>query len=86
MAGSKPSLHLKGLNIRDIADAHQLLVLSNLESINAAMIQAGTDKYQRLLHLKKYAETQLKSLRNSIYTTDKIKSPFLIEKKNDNKT
>ena len=67
---------LKGLNIRDFADAHQLLVLSNLENLNAAMMQNGTDKYQRLLTLRKNAEFQLNSLRNSSYTIEKIQSPF----------
>jgi hypothetical protein len=78
---ANPALHLKGLNIRDIADAHQLLVLSNLESINAAMMQTQTDKYKRLLRLKKYAEAQLKTLKSSPYTIEKIQSPFLQRKK-----
>ncbi len=59
-----------------MADAHQLLVLSNLESLNAGMIQAGADKYQRLITLRQNADFQLRSLRNSIYTLDKIESPF----------
>ncbi len=73
---SNPDLANKGLNIRDLADAHQLLIMSNLESINAAMAQSGTDKYNRLLYLRKYAESQLNSLRQSAYTVEKIQSPF----------
>lgn len=79
---SNPELVLKGYNVRDIADAHQLLVLSNLEGYNAILNQQGLDKYQRLLLLKKAGEQQLSALRNSAYSEDRIKSPFLPEKKN----
>lgn len=78
---ANPKLHLKGLNMRDLADAHQLLVLSNLEGYNAILIEQGVEKLQRLLSLKKAAEQQLKALRNSIYTEEKIQSPFLPERK-----
>lgn len=78
---ANPKLHLKGLNMRDMADAHQLLVLSNLEGYNAILIEQGIEKLQRLLSLKKAAEQQLKALRNSIYTEEKIQSPFLTERK-----
>lgn len=78
---ANPKLHLKGLNMRDLADAHQLLVLSNLEGYNAILIEQGIEKLQRLLSLKKAAEQQLKALRNSIYTEEKIQSPFLPERK-----
>jgi len=63
--------------MRDLADAHELLVLSNLEGYNAILIEQGVDEYQRLLALKKAAEQQLKAIRNSIYTEEKIQSPFL---------
>lgn len=76
-------LHLQGLNMRDIADAHQLLVLSNLEGYNAILIGKGLDKYQRLVELRKAAVSQLASLRSSIYTEDKIKSPYLTNKNRD---
>ena len=76
-----PDLALKNLNIRDLADAHQLLVLSNLESLNSALIQAGTDKFERLIALRKNAEFQLNSLKNSVYSLNKIQSPIFIEKK-----
>lgn len=78
---ANPKLHLKGLNMRDLADAHQLLVLSNLEGYNAILIEQGVEKLQRLLSLKKAAEQQLKALRNSIYTEEKIQSPFFPERK-----
>ncbi|MEZ2337596.1 KilA-N domain-containing protein [Mucilaginibacter sp. RCC_168] len=74
-------LHLQGLNMRDVADAHQLLVLSNLEGYNAILIQKGLEKYQRLIELRKASVQQLTSLRKSIYTEEKIKSPYLSENK-----
>jgi len=83
---TNPQLHLKGLNMRDLADAHELLVLSNLEGYNAILIEQGIDKYQRLLALKKAAEQQLRALRKSIYTEEKIKSPFLPVGKPSKKT
>ncbi|WP_069658992.1 KilA-N domain-containing protein [Arcticibacter eurypsychrophilus] len=73
---TNPEAALKNLNLRDLADAHQLIVLSNLESLNAGMIQAGADKSSRLFTLRKNAEFQLNSLRKSTYTLEKIQSPF----------
>jgi hypothetical protein len=78
---ANPDLVLKGYNVRDIADAHQLLVLSNLEGYNAILNQQRVDKYQKLLLLKKAAEQQIAALKKSIYTTDQIKSPYLPQKK-----
>jgi hypothetical protein len=37
-------------------------VLSNMESINALLIQQGLSQSQRLIHLNKTAITQMKSL------------------------
>ncbi len=74
---NNPELALKGLNIRDCADAHELIVLSNLESANASMIKKGVDRKRRLEVLRDKAESELKSLRSSNYTLDKIKSPYL---------
>ncbi len=49
-------------NIRDEASLEQLVVLSNLESINALLIQQGLSQSQRLIQLNKVAITQMKSL------------------------
>ena len=49
-------------NIRDYATLEQLVVLSNMESINALLIQQGVSQSQRLIHLNKTAITQMKSL------------------------
>ena len=71
-----PQLHQKGFNLRDIADLHQLTVLSNLESYNAIMIQNQLPPEQRLQELRKMAIEQLKTLEAmKNYTLDKLKSP-----------
>ncbi|HEX7846899.1 MAG TPA: KilA-N domain-containing protein [Chitinophagaceae bacterium] len=49
-------------NIRDEATIEQLVVLSNMESINALLIQQGISQSQRLIQLNKVAITQMKSL------------------------
>ncbi|HQN92687.1 MAG TPA: KilA-N domain-containing protein [Prolixibacteraceae bacterium] len=49
-------------NIRDMATIEQLVVLSNLESINAVLIHQGLSQSLRLVQLNKIAITQMKSL------------------------
>lgn len=49
-------------NIRDYATLEQLVVLSNMESINALLIQQGLSQHERLTQLNKVAITQMKSL------------------------
>src|SRR5690606_18216816 len=49
-------------NIRDFATLEQLVVLSNLESINALLIQQGVTQSERLVQLNKVAIMQMKSL------------------------
>ncbi len=49
-------------NIRDFATLEQLVVLSNLESINALLIGQGLSQSNRLVQLNKVAITQMKSL------------------------
>ena len=49
-------------NIRDEATLEQLVVLSNLESINALLIRDGLSQAERLEKLNKVAIEQLKSL------------------------
>ena len=55
---------LKG-NIRDYATIEQLVILSNMESINALLIRNGLPQNERLIQLNSVAETQMKSLLNS---------------------
>ncbi|MDD3859621.1 MAG: KilA-N domain-containing protein [Bacteroidales bacterium] len=52
----------KSGNIRDYANIEQLVVLSNIESINAVMIQQGITQSMRLIQLNRVAITQMKSL------------------------
>jgi hypothetical protein len=49
-------------NIRDTATIEQLVVLSNLESINAVLIHQGIVQSERLQQLNQIAITQMKSL------------------------
>lgn len=61
-----PGLASKGLNIRDVANTHQLIILANLESLNAVLIKNGvTDIKQRFTHLRREAISQLTSLKSS---------------------
>lgn len=57
-----PDLCLQGRNLRDYANTHELIVLSNLESLNAEMIRRGVKQEQRLETLREVAVSQLKSL------------------------
>jgi hypothetical protein len=59
-------------NIRDNATLEQLVVLSNLESLNAVLIQQGLPQYERLLQLNKIAIRQLQTLLNT-QTLKKLK-------------
>lgn len=52
-------------NIRDYATLEQLVVLSNMESINALHIEQGLNQSDRLIQLNKVAITQMKSLLES---------------------
>jgi hypothetical protein len=52
---------LKG-NIRDYATLEQLVVLSNMESINALLIQQKLPQQERLVQLNSTAITQMQAL------------------------
>ena len=51
-------------NMRDDASVEQLVVLSNMESINALLIEQGLSKKDRLIQLNQVAIKQMKSLLN----------------------
>ena len=53
--------NLKG-NIRDYASLNELLVLANMESYNAILIEKGVGQGERMIELRKLARTQLLSL------------------------
>jgi hypothetical protein len=52
-------------NIRDQATIEQLVVLSNMESINAVLIHQQITQSERLLQLNRIAISQMKSLTNN---------------------
>lgn len=52
----------KKANMRDEASIEQLVVLSNMESINALLIEQGLSQKERLVQLNKVAIMQMKSL------------------------
>ncbi|HSO86059.1 MAG TPA: KilA-N domain-containing protein [Draconibacterium sp.] len=52
-------------NIRDSARIEQLVVLSNMESINAVLIRQGLPQSERLVQLNKIAIAQMTSLVNA---------------------
>jgi hypothetical protein len=49
-------------NMRDMATIEQLVVLSNMESINAVLIHQGLTQSEQLIQLNRIAITQMKSL------------------------
>jgi hypothetical protein len=59
-------------NIRDYATIEQLVVLTNLESLNAVLIAQELPQSDRLLQLNKTAIQQLKVLTNNA-TMKKLK-------------
>ena len=60
-------------NIRDMSTIEQLVVLSNLESINAMLIHQGLSQQERLIQLNQIAITQMKSLLNHQLSVNKLK-------------
>lgn len=62
-------------NIRDEATIAQLIVLANLESMNADYIREGMSAAERLVKLNKIAIYQLESLwREPVKSIEKLKS------------
>lgn len=62
-------------NIRDYATYQQLIVLSNMESMNAELIKLGISKCERVVRLNKMAIEQLSALMNdtNIKRLEKLK-------------
>lgn len=56
----------KAGNMRDYATLEQLVVLSNLESINAVLIHQGIEQPERLRQLNDIAISQMKSLLGAV--------------------
>ncbi len=75
-----PEMVIKGLNIRDLADAHELIVLSNIEYHNSLLLKDGLSPKERLMRLTEAANTQLTALSKTINITGSIESPYVISK------
>ena len=63
--------NLKG-NIRDYATIEQLVVLSNLESLNSVLIQQDLNQEIRLIQLNKIAINQIQALVNHKKSLEKL--------------
>ena len=59
-------------NIRDYADLHHLLVLANLESYNAILIEQEIEQSQRLEMLRETALKQLKTIQGLDFSSQKL--------------
>lgn len=83
---SNPNLAEDG-NIRDYTDLLHLVILSNLENINAELIEMGIPQSERLVRLNDMAKKQMellrknKSLKNLEYIESKVNDKLLIEAK-----
>jgi len=83
---SNPNLAEDG-NIRDYTDLLHLVILSNLENINAELIEMEIPQSERLVRLNDMAKKQMellrknKSLKNLEYIENKINDKLLIETK-----
>ena len=83
---SNPNLAEDG-NIRDYTDLLHLVILSNLENINAELIEIGIPQSERLVRLNDMAKKQMellrenKSLKNLEYIENKVNDKLLIETK-----
>lgn len=78
---ANPEYAKKGLNIRDTASINELVVLVNLESLNAELLKREIDKFARYTYLKETAKQQLSRL-NTIDAEKgfrKLKSEKLIK-------
>ncbi len=70
---ANPQLAAKRLNMRDTASINQLMVLTNLEALNAELLKLGnTDRMSRLSYLHKVAKEQLEVL-NKTHAENKFR-------------
>ena len=78
---------VKGMspNIRDYATAEELVVLINLEDMNADLLRQGIDQIDRLKLLREKANRQLNILKNNSKTLDKIKHSLISDNSNSDK-
>ncbi len=86
---ANPKYAKKGMNIRDFSSINELVVLSNLENLNAVMITENIEKPERFIQLNKIAKSQLKTLdgKNFMKSLKKLNDSTFIDEQNkpDNK-
>lgn len=70
---ANPTYAAQGMNIRDTASINELVVLSNLESLNAELLKSEIDKPSRFRMLHRIASEQLHHL-NAIEADKKFKA------------
>ena len=75
-----PNLADEG-NIRDYTDLLHLVILSNLENINAELIEIGLSQSERLIRLNDMAKKQIELLKRN----KSFESLECLENKNNNK-
>lgn len=69
--------HSKTENIRDYTDLFHLIILNNLENINAELIKSKLSQSERLVRLNKIAKEQMRILINSKSMNQIAKKSFL---------
>ena len=70
---ANPQLAAKGLNPRDVATISELVVIGNLESMNATLIKRGLSRRKRFEVLSEIAAEQLEQL-NSTDTDNRFRA------------
>ena len=60
-----PEFAAKNENIRDHTDSLHLIIISNLENINAELMRQGISQSERLIRLNAMAKKQLELLANN---------------------
>ena len=77
----------KSMNIRDFSSINELVVLSNLENLNAVMIAENIDKPERFKQLNKVAKSQLNTLdgKDFIKSLKKLNDTTYLDEQNKRK-
>jgi hypothetical protein len=77
----------KNMNIRDFSSINELVVLSNLENLNAVMITEKIDKPKRFTQLTKVAQSQLNTLagKDFIKSLKKLNNTTYLDEQNKRK-
>ena len=80
---ANPQKVLEGENIRDIASINELIILSNIENINAMLIKSGMSKKDRLRILSKTVKDQRKILdKDPLRSIKKLNEKTFVDEQN----